>query len=375
MCHERLEPDSPRKALRAYAASLPAFRVLQSPEFTSLISTPARLSSGKLDYTPFIQLRELWRWVERLLWRAICLSARISNVHADEEGNDEDSLWMWLEKYTVCSASWPPTFRTEHRSTISSIYLRALVLRHGVPRGSVVRTDKMPMWMQTARSVVQDYRAILSVSTKFPKAGDRNFKVEEFVDLCVAVWEASGAIGEHAGWALDILWWATRLTFNSSRVLRHMTRLLYFSGDPNLAKRSLRLYVQVVSKAWLASKQGAGESLNEDDADSLANTEHEGYVEDTDTDAHWAEMMVFGARMLCKLAGEAKGRKDIDDVKEAKDLLGKAKERMKFVDAADPESDSLSKRLHAEVALAEGIVDSLLAIKGMSGSLPQSHTH
>jgi uncharacterized protein (DUF305 family) len=143
-----------------------------------------------------------------------------------------------------------------------------------------------------------------------------------------------------------------------------MTRLLYFSGDANLAKRSLRLYVQVVSKAWLASKQGAGESLDTEDPEELADTPHEGYVEDTDTDVHWVEMMVLGARMLCKLAGEAKGRKDLDDVKEAKDILGKARERMKITDTADSDSESLSKRLQAEVALAEGVVDSLLAIKG-----------
>lgn len=29
-------------------------------------------------------------------------------------------------------------------------------------------------------------------------------KVEDFVDLCVAVWEASGAVGDHAGWVIDV---------------------------------------------------------------------------------------------------------------------------------------------------------------------------
>lgn len=207
MCHERLEPEDPYKSLRAYRASLPAFKVLQSPEFSSLISPPARLTSGKLDFTSFVQLRELWRWVERLLWRAVSLSSRTSNVHSSEDNPDEeDCLWTWLEKYTICSASWPPTFRTEHRSTVSSIYLRALILRHGIPKEPtpLVVPFNTPIWMQTARSVVQDYRAILNVSTKFPRAGERNVKVEEFADLCVAVWEASGAIGEHASWVIDV---------------------------------------------------------------------------------------------------------------------------------------------------------------------------
>ncbi|KAJ2923781.1 hypothetical protein H1R20_g13313, partial [Candolleomyces eurysporus] len=385
MSHEKLDPENPKKALRAYVAALPAFRVLQSSDFTSLISTPARLPSGKLDYSPFTQLRELWRWVERLLWRAICLSSRTSNIHIsqDDATGEEDSLWMWLDKYTICSASWPPTFRTEHRSTISSIYLRALVLRHGIPKGpssSMPISEKTPIWLHTARSVVQDYRAILNVSTKFPKAGERNVKVEEFVDLCVAVWEASGARGEHANWVLDILWWATRLTFNSSRVFRHLTRLLYLSGDASLAKRCLRLYIQVVSKAWQASKQGAGDSVNPNDNDSLVNDQHDGYLEDTDTDINWLETLVFGAKMLCKTASAAPGSQELDDVKEAITVLGKAKERMKFAEVMDPDTEAECQRLRAEFALAEGIADGVLAVKGQDplarpSLLESSHQH
>jgi hypothetical protein len=58
--------------------------------------------------------------------------------------------------------------------------------------------------VQTARSVVQEYRAILTVSTHFPRAGEKNVKVENFVDLCVAVWEASGEVGDHANWVIDV---------------------------------------------------------------------------------------------------------------------------------------------------------------------------
>lgn len=141
------------------APTLPPSR----PSASSLITTPSRLPSGKLDYSPFTQLRELWRWVERLLWRAICLSSLTCNIHASQDNdNEEDCLWMWLDKYTVVSASWPPTFRTEHRSTISrstksSIYLRALVLRHGIPKdpsAMVAPPEKTPIWLHTARSVV-----------------------------------------------------------------------------------------------------------------------------------------------------------------------------------------------------------------------------
>jgi len=61
-----------------------------------------------------------------------------------------------------------------------------------------------PSWLPEARSAIQEYRSVLNVSTKFPRAGERNVLVEELVDLCVATWEASGAVGEHAGWVLDV---------------------------------------------------------------------------------------------------------------------------------------------------------------------------
>ena len=45
---------------------------------------------------------------------------------------------------------------------------------------------------------------MLNVGTKFPRTGERNVPVEEFVNLCVATWEVSGAVGERAGWVLDV---------------------------------------------------------------------------------------------------------------------------------------------------------------------------
>ena len=59
----------------------------------------------------------------------------------------------------------------------------------------------------------------------------------------------------------QFLWWATQLTFNSFRIYRHMFRLLSASGDPELTKCMLRLYIQVVSKVregWRA--QGKAEA-------------------------------------------------------------------------------------------------------------------
>lgn len=200
MSHEKLTPDVPQEALKIYCTALPLLTIAES----EIASNSAPTSAGKIDFTSFTQFRELWRWVEQLIWRAVILAARTSNIHEDKE-SDKDPLWSWLGHYSFCSAYWPPSFRTAHRSTISVLYLRALILRHGHTQASpMADLSKPPPWLHTARSVVREYRAILSVSTQFPRAGERNVKVEDFVDLCVAVWEASGAVGDYAGWVLDV---------------------------------------------------------------------------------------------------------------------------------------------------------------------------
>ncbi|KAG2119459.1 hypothetical protein DEU56DRAFT_120881 [Suillus clintonianus] len=261
------------------------------------------------------------------MFRTISLISRFCCL--DE---NDGLLWTMFTHYHTCSAHWPATFRTGHRSAVAVLHLRALVIRHqtssttATPNSSL-QSAKPPQWLSTARSVIQEYRTILATCTTFPKAGERNVKVEDFVDLCVAVWETSGALSDRVRWVLDILWWATRLTFNSYRIYRHMTRLLFISGDTELAKRTLRLYVQVVSKAREA-----------------------GVENDFDTDRHWVETLINGARILCRLAIS---RTDgIDDAKEAGDMIEKAMTRL----------DEDDKEMVARVALAEGVWYTTLAI-------------
>jgi hypothetical protein len=93
------------------------------------------------------------------------------------------------------------------------LFIRALVLRirlkehlplalHAYFRPS---NPDVPVTASTiARRAIQDYRDILSAITRFPKAGERNVKVEELTDLCVAVWEAGGSKGGDAAWVMDV---------------------------------------------------------------------------------------------------------------------------------------------------------------------------
>lgn len=188
MSHEKTYPADLEASFKIYSAATPLLSSLESdiPRSIPTAATGADLLS-------FTQYRELWRWVDRLLWRAIVIAARISV--------EDTALLALFHRYHACSAHWPSTFRPEHRSAVAVLHLHFLVSR--VNSSTKVRPTN-PSWLSSARSVIQEYRSVLSSSTQFPRAGDRNVKVEDFVDLCVAVWEASGAVGEHAGWVIDV---------------------------------------------------------------------------------------------------------------------------------------------------------------------------
>ena len=130
------------------------------------------------------------------------------------------------------------------------------------------------------------------------------------------------------------MWWATRLTFNSPRVLRHMTRLLFLSGDASLGKRTLKVYAQAIGKAW----QTHGAQM----------------CEETDTNENWVELLVFGVRMLCKAAASAPGTEGMKDARDAGELVEKARMRL----------DKDDKRLTAHVDMIEGLWNTVMALKG-----------
>ena len=118
-----------------------------------------------------------------------------------------------------------------------------------------------------------------------------------------------------------------------------MTHLFSVAGDPELAKRTLRLYVQIVSKAKEAT-------VGENDIDlSLI----------CDTDRNWVTTLIHGARMLCRLAlQESDYGTALEGAKEAGVLIEKAKTRL----------DRDDEELVAEVQLAEAIWCGVMAHTG-----------
>ncbi|KAF5319427.1 hypothetical protein D9619_008793 [Psilocybe cf. subviscida] len=406
MSTELLYPSEPLRAISIYGQALPLLAALRNELRVSAKPLPSTSSTSN---AVFSQLRELWRWVERLMWRAVVLNAKVAdafNSPVSDSGTStptlassqtdpsKNTLWAWLDLYGALGTTWPPLFRAKHRSTVYNIHLRAFIIRLGgaapkrssaVPNGSSFSTPTLSAGSQTAASdpldretaltlalsTVNAYKAVLGASTRFPRAGEKNIKVEEFVELCVVLWEAGWVYGDDSKgkkqreeglgtrWVIDVLHWAQSLTFNSSMILRHLTRLLYLSCPPalsykkadtnnahhtptgaDLAKRTLRLYIQVVSKAFEASQEGVGE--------------------DMDLDIRWIETLVFGARMLA--ANAARNYQEhgggiydgslVADVQEAVDILSKARERL----------DKSDFKLTAEVLLAEGITYSVMGI-------------
>ncbi|KAI0350274.1 hypothetical protein OH77DRAFT_1431143 [Trametes cingulata] len=336
MSYETLNASDVQRAFTAYYSASPLIANVIA-EIPTYVPPATAAGPASPDTSSFARYRELWRWVERVLRRAIILGARICDVSRTDGENG--ALWQLFQQYHACSAHWPPAFRAEQRSAIAVLYLRALVLKARAGPAPKAGTDRSHRWISTARSVVQEYRAILSVSTSFPKAGERNVKVEDLVDLSVAAWEADGSVGEYAGWVIDVLWWATRLTFNSFKIFRHMSRLFYVTGDPELAKRTLRLYIQIVSKAYEA-KMAEADSGTADTSGAF------GAGKDIDTDCNWVQTLVHGSRMLSRLAlSESDLGKAAEAAREAGEMLQKAKTRL---DASD-------KALVAAVQLAEAI--------------------
>jgi len=124
-----------------------------------------------------------------------------------------------------------------------------------------------------------------------------------------------------------------------------MTRLFHLSGDTSLAIRTLKLYVQIVGKAYQASKEGVHEDL--------------------DSDSDWVQTLVFGIRMICRHAAASGDPESVEDVKYAGTLIEKARSRL-FQD---------KPLLVASLHLAEGVWNSVMALKGMNLSCIRHHLY
>lgn len=172
-------------ALGVYEAALPILRNLHAH------TPPPEPSQQNPSFTKY---RELWRWAERLLWRASCLSAKYGSL--------ERSLSIF-RIYATHALFFPPSFRPNHRHVVTALHLQALFITSPGSPLTMPHQTKLS-WITEARTLLGEYRLVLAETTWFPRAGERNVQVEEYCDAVMAVWERGGAKGNDSQWAIDV---------------------------------------------------------------------------------------------------------------------------------------------------------------------------
>jgi hypothetical protein len=195
------------QAIRLYS-DLPSLVV---PLTTSFLVKDTPAAHHSVSPT-FVTLREAHRWVARALCRGSVLVARQPNI--------TNSL-RFVRSYHVIANLWPTSFRASERCFMLKLYLSAL---HGayiphpssrpspstawfvfpmpstiIPRGTVAQ-----LWSREAVAAMEQGKTLLNEVTEFPKAGSINWRVVEFMQACVRLWERSGYQSAEASEAIKV---------------------------------------------------------------------------------------------------------------------------------------------------------------------------
>lgn len=142
------------------------------------------------------------------------------------------------------------------------------------------------------KTVTKVYERYLMAGLKFPRADEYHEPVGEWVDQVVENWRLSGGSAEDAAPVVEILYQASRKSFHSPRIVRHLFYTLTATGNFQDAVAALETY--------LALTQGAMDRIQK------GNTE-----KDFDGDRIIFQTAVEGIRVLCKFIGNAQKAMDV----------------------------------------------------------------
>jgi hypothetical protein len=151
------------------------------------------------------------------------------------------------------------------------------------------------------------------------------------------------------------------MTFHSHRIFRHQIRLLHASGQNDLAKRTLKLYIQLVTTSRQASMGEVESTIRrrrtldglDNDPATMDDIELEPEHGSADSDRQFVDCLIFGARMLCRLPG------DVEDAHWAEGCLKIATEYV-----SKNHRLAADHNLKARVSCADGIAQSTIAHRG-----------
>lgn len=229
LCYELSSTPSPALALQSYLATVPLFQSV----------TTANLS--------FDAYREAYRFLATALFRATILSAR----RPPETGSQTLKI---LRTFHAYSASWPASFRPVQRQKMLILYLRALYAAPFTPSTLLYPSPASSLsprqqWEKEVSLALKNGQALLEQSTTFPRAGAVNHPVVLFSQLAIQLYTLLPRSRALSDQVLNLLWWATTLTFQSQSVLRSLVRILADRQEYSDAKRVFELYVGLVLKA------------------------------------------------------------------------------------------------------------------------------
>ena len=136
------------------------------------------------------------------------------------------------------------------------------------------------------------YESHLLSGLKFPRADEYHEAIGEWADQVVENWRVSGGSAEDATPVVEILYRASKKSFHSPRILRHLFHTLTATGNFQDALAALSTYLDLIQKAM----------------ERISKGNHERDFDSHKTIFHTA---VEGVRVLCKFAGNGHKAMDI----------------------------------------------------------------
>ncbi|CAG8550778.1 5734_t:CDS:10, partial [Acaulospora morrowiae] len=242
---------------------------------------------------------QLARWSEEALYRSSLLKVRL--------GNASDALQSF-RTYQTYVALWGEKFCLHKRVIIFKNFIKILSksYQEGTyvpPSSSAPMSDKSSVYTPYTFRVEltglhYSYENVLYQITPFPKAGESNWRVLEFVDQVISDWALlnRGTTVEMKG-LIDMLYRATHKTFQSPRILRHLLNTLIAYGDYEEAELAINAYVSIVEKVRETSK---------DEIENASKKTSSKKYTDVESTKHVVQTLIVGSELMAKYLNKAK---------------------------------------------------------------------
>lgn len=290
-------------ALETYTSMLPYLSSMPSlgrmgPEFrlwcerllTRMVALAMSFPHGeRLDLDRALQMFHLWTSLFQLAPPAQKLPM-LHEIHAQappmvELGSEVlYSRWdVWMDYYNTLSYILKKGF------VYSPSYSEAIPLvihsRMGISDEDFLRVRLRQR--AELKKVEASMETKLLEETKFPKANERNQRVEKWVDvvmqnwriMCGPTWQdaelGEGGKNALARGVLDILYRAATKTYHSTQILRHLFIVHAYVADFDLAFKAFDSYVELVSRGKERAAKGGdvNSSLDSDEDVILTGAE------------------------------------------------------------------------------------------------------